>query len=155
MEHIKENWDDDLTDRYGPKTDTAVEKAVLSRLSDGWLYSDYWNDFKIELTFLMKQRNPSLVWESPDFHSYEDDYHQEDQKFNSLTGEELLHSLINFDRHQNVSLIKIHAYGNDGLCIDPEWEREKCILAACKTGFYRDWEHNGICVRTEEAEEWP
>lgn len=154
IEFIKENWTD-FAEKHGQQTDEKVEKIVWNRLSDGWLYQNHWGDFKDALTSLMKGRNPSLEWESPDYHSYEDDYHQEDQKFNMTNGEELLRKFINFDSHNNISFIKIFSYGNDGLCIDPEWQQEKCLIAACRQGFYRDWEHGGICVARTEAEEWP
>lgn len=149
---IKEIWDEDYKETHGEMTNEKVEKIVWSRLSDGWLSQHVWDEFTHEFTSLMRERNPSLKWESPDYHSKDDKYIMEDQKFNMDNGLEMLRKFVNFDRYGNLSFIKIFAYGKDGFCIDPEWQQEKCVLSACKSGFYRDWDHDGICVAAREGE---
>jgi len=151
VDFVKEMWDEDYKKTHGEMTDAKVEKIVWSRLSDGWITQDNWDSFTHEFSNLMRQRNPSLHWESPDYHS--DDTHvMEDQKFRMDSGLEMLQKFVNFDRYGNLSYIKIFAYGKDGFCIDPEWQQEKCVLSACKSGFYRDWNHDGICVAAREGE---
>jgi hypothetical protein len=150
IEFVKENWGEFKEMHGRVPTDEAVEKVVWNRLSDGWLYQDAWENFKVELTHLMEERNPRMMWESPDSQTEESG---EDRKFQVLKGEDLLHRFVDFEARNNISYIKIFAYGKDGFCIDPEWQGEKCVLAACKNGFYRDWDKGGVCIGDTREEE--
>jgi hypothetical protein len=150
IEDIKENWSDYAEEHGKEPTDKTLETIVWNRLSDGWRYQDEWGFFKEALTHLMTQLNPNLEWESPDS---KEQYDGEDGKFSSDKGEDLLHKFVDFDTRNGISYINIFAYGKDGFCIDPEWQTEKCVLSACKTGFYRDWNKEGVCVATVESED--
>jgi hypothetical protein len=155
VEFVKETWNETptLVDEYGKEpTDEEIDKIVFQRLSDGWASNDRWFDFKMELTGLMRERNPTMEWESPDFHSIEDGYSAEDAKFRIEKGEDLLDKFVDFDRQGNLTYIKIYAYGQNGLCVDPEWQTEKCLLQACRNGFYRDWDKGGICIAAKESD---
>lgn len=153
IEFIKETWDEDFAKEHGKNpTDEQIDKIVWNRLSDGWAYQNGWEMFVESLTELMKERNPRLTWESPDYHSSDDGYEKEDAKFQLSKGQELLSHFVDFDRHGNLSYVKIFAFGNNGFCIDPEWQTEKCLLDACKSGFYRDWNRGGVCVSSKVEE---
>lgn len=152
IEDIKENWSDYAEEHGKEPTDKTLETIVWNRLSDGWRYQDEWGFFKEALTHLMTQRNPRLEWESPDLKG-EENYQGEDEKFPASNGEDLLRKFVDFDTRNGVSYINIFSYGKDGFCIDPEWQSEKCVLAACRTGFYRDWDKDGVCVATVERDQ--
>jgi len=99
-------------------------------------------DFGNKLTLLMEERNPSMVWESPDF-SRAGDIDIVYRLFTEDGGELLRTSL---SQPYPIGYISVRAWGRTGLCVGPEWQREKCFLPACHDGFYRDWEKDGICV---------
>jgi hypothetical protein len=152
-EYVKENWGEQFagdTDIDEP-TDEDIDKIVFNRLSDGMPYQFEWDEFKENLSYLLKERNPSDLWESLDFP--DENREKEERKFFAENGNDLLNKLIDFDRGNNITRVSIFAFGKDGICIDPEWHSEKCLLAACKEGFYRDWDRDGICIMSPgEAE---
>ena len=152
-EYVKENWKSEFageTEIENPG-DADIDRIVFDRLSDGMPYQFEWANFKENLSYLLKKRNPSDLWESPVFP--DENREREDRKFFGENGNDLLNKLIDFYRGNNITRISIFGYGKDGICIDPEWQSEKCLLSACREGFYRDWDHDGICIMSEKGVE--
>lgn len=148
---------DEITKKYG----------LLDETDDHTIQDYGWMLFKDNLTQLIKDKNPENNWESNDFpgsyivgHYIEPQGSDEEMlKFKLKDGHDLLHkfSLHAFPDFFGDWKINIYAYGNDGLYVESrqDWKNENTkvfesvslLLRACKTGFHRDWERDGVCVQ--------
>lgn len=136
-----------------------------SEYLDGFYVDCEWDYFLDRLTDEMVKRNPSryLYWETPDPEKESSDTGSD--HFHAEDGKSLFeHFGIDSYCKDGNNKIKINDYGNTGLHIETECrgghyvsrfhddEREIVILPACRDGFYRDWDRDGICV-AEPVEE--
>jgi hypothetical protein len=151
-----------------------VQRYDVPRDADEKTFRDYeWMLFKDNLTDLLRDRNPENNWESNEYPgSYltvKDVYHHEQENFKTMDedklkfklkgGDDLLHkfSLHKFPDFFGEWKINIYSCGKDGLYLESRqdqnvdhqkiYESATLLLKACKTGFHRDWERDGICIK--------
>jgi hypothetical protein len=117
-------------------------------------------EFMDKLTDIMKNINPSHLWESPDYpHRWiekemSDDIRKPrnplDLKFYKDSGYEIT---TLFSGPFIPEQIDVYEYGKDELRFSIITNKRKInykVLKACNEDFYRDWERNGICVQAKE-----
>ena len=110
-----------------------------------------WKNFKKDVMSILLEKNPDILnWESPDY----------------TPGEVIDIRLIMdwFDESfaNDLAAVKVYPFKREGLRFDFElqtmdpkfpFKNQLRIVKACHQGFYRDWEHNGICVKKIYKEE--
>ena len=110
-----------------------------------------WKNFKKDVMSILLEKNPDILnWESPDY----------------TPGEVIDIRLIMdwFDESfaNDLAAVKVYPFKREGLRFDFElqtmdpkfpFKNQLRIVKACHQGFYRDWEHNSICVKKIYKEE--
>jgi len=137
------------------KTQEELEEEIQQ---DSQTYESEWDMFLETLSSYMDERNEKGYWETPCTDA-RDDCHITNKKQGTGSrmlacekGKDLIHNVIDFDRFQyGTGPIRIFDYKKTGFKITAQSHDEIYLLPACRTGFIRDWDKDGVCV--EELEE--
>lgn len=142
------------------KTQEELETDIMQ---DSCVYDSEWDFFLESISGFIDDRNPKGYWETP---CNNEDEHGDDcdvtdrsngngsRELSCDTGKELMDKLIDFKKFYNeTGPIRIYSYKKDGLKIRASHHDEIVLLPSCRTGFIRDWDHDGICIARIENEE--
>jgi hypothetical protein len=146
------------------KTQEELEEEIMQ---DSFVYQNEWDFFLEDLSEIMKTKNQDGYWETPcneDSDTYLVNNVSGCEVTNKKTGDGsrvctvntgigLIEAVIDFKRFQyGTGPIRIFEYKKAGLKIKASQHDEIFLLPACRSGFIRDWDKDGVCVSSEEAE---
>ena len=126
---------------------------------DSSFYQDEWDFFLECISSYMDEKNEKGYWETPCTDARDDcvitDKGDGTGSRNMLceTGKELIDQVINFNKFQyQTGPIHVFDYKKTGLKITASSHDDIFVLPACRTGFIRDWDKDGICIEEQEEE---
>ena len=143
------------------KTKDELEQEIMQ---DSRVYETEWDFFLEDITGLMNDRNPDGYWETPcnvnefvenmDCEATDRSTGNGSHHFFCDHGKELLKKFIDYNRFQyGTGPIRLYDYKSRGFKIQASHHDDTIFLPACKSGFIRDWDHDGICIASLPEEE--
>jgi hypothetical protein len=114
-----------------------------------------WKDFEKDLMDILLKKNNTLWWESPDY------------KPGERIDIQTIFGWFDTSFATDLSRVKVYPFKKEGVrfdfelqTIDPRFpfKNQLRIIKACKQGFHRDWDRNGICIKgainQEKERDW-
>jgi hypothetical protein len=151
----KELKNPDLLKKQLKKQDEVIDEIM----QNSNIYDEEWDLFLENLSYHMQERNDKGYWETPctiDKHDCNITNKADETGSRLLgcdNGKELLDEIIDYDVVSKYGSTAIHIfnYKKKGFLVKASHHDDILLLPACRSGFIRDWEHDGICI--EEVEE--
>lgn len=101
-----------------------------------------------KLDAFIAERNPENVWEARiENHTWKKETGTSN-KFTVKTARELLEQLLQRE-YSGVDGFSVFEFKKNGLALNNNIEKDEWyyVLPACRGGFHRDWEHDGVCAQ--------
>jgi hypothetical protein len=141
------------------KTQDELEKEIMD---DSFTYESEWDFFLEDLSGIMQTKNGDGDWETPCTDAKDDcTITNKKDGTGSLVcyvgrekiGKELIYKVLDFDRFRyGTGPIRIFDYKKNGMKIRAQSHDEIFLLPACRSGFIRDWDKDGVCIEIVEEE---
>lgn len=110
-----------------------------------------WKEFRKNFMSILLEKNRDVFnWESPDYAP------------GAVIDIRLIMDWFDDSFANDLAAVKVYPFKRDGLRFDFEFQtmdpkvpfkNQLRIIRACHDGFYRDWKHDGICVKKSYEEE--